>query len=132
MTYRLTRRAPQDISDIWKYIADDNERAADSFVDLLTRHFSLLGDNPYAGRRRVTSCELDTGAFQSASTWCFTGLPNREYKFSVFCTAAATSRRSFGNNDHLLPSETARTRSSGGHVRAWKFSSTITILRTWR
>ncbi len=52
MTYRLTRRARQDVANIWKYIADDNERAADSFVDLLTRQFALLADNPYAGRRR--------------------------------------------------------------------------------
>lgn len=52
MTYRLTRRARQDVLDIWKYIADDDESAADWFVDLLTRHFALLGDNPHAGRKR--------------------------------------------------------------------------------
>jgi toxin ParE1/3/4 len=52
MTYRVTRRARRDILGIWRYIAEDNERAADRLVDLLTRYFQLLGDNPRAGRRR--------------------------------------------------------------------------------
>ena len=52
MTYRLTRRARQDVLHIWKYIADESEVAADRFVDLLTHYFALLGDNPHAGRRR--------------------------------------------------------------------------------
>jgi toxin ParE1/3/4 len=52
MTYRLTRRARQDVLDIWRYIAQDNEPAADRFVDLLVHHFQLIGDNPYIGRRR--------------------------------------------------------------------------------
>ncbi|MBZ5618277.1 MAG: type II toxin-antitoxin system RelE/ParE family toxin [Acidobacteriia bacterium] len=52
MTYRLTRRARRDVLDIWWRIAEDNEPAADRFIDLLTRHFRLLGDNPHVGRRR--------------------------------------------------------------------------------
>jgi toxin ParE1/3/4 len=52
MAYRLTRRARKDILAIWRHIANDNERAADRFVDLLTHRFRLLGDNPYAGRIR--------------------------------------------------------------------------------
>jgi toxin ParE1/3/4 len=52
MTYRLTKRARRDVLQIWRYIAEDNESAADRFVDLLTHHFRMLGDNPYAGRRR--------------------------------------------------------------------------------
>jgi plasmid stabilization system protein ParE len=52
MTYRVTRRARRDILGIWRYIAEDNERAADRFIDLLTRHFQVLGDNPRARRRR--------------------------------------------------------------------------------
>ena len=51
-TYRLTRRARQDVLRIWRRIADDNEPAADRFIDLLTHHFRLLGDFPQAGRRR--------------------------------------------------------------------------------
>ena len=52
MTYRLARRARADVLDIWRYIAADNETAADRFIDLLTRRFRLLGENPYAGRVR--------------------------------------------------------------------------------
>jgi toxin ParE1/3/4 len=52
MTYRLSKRARDDTRSIWRHIADDNEPAADRFVDLLVRHFRLLGDNPHAGRRR--------------------------------------------------------------------------------
>jgi len=51
-TYRLARRARRDILNIWQYIADDNEEAADRFIDLLIHYFTLLGDNPKAGRRR--------------------------------------------------------------------------------
>lgn len=52
INYRLTRRARQDVSAIWRRIAEDSEPAGDRFVDLLVRHFRLLGDNPHAGRRR--------------------------------------------------------------------------------
>ena len=52
MTYRLTRRARRDVLEIWRRIAEDNEPAADRFIDLLTYHFRLLGDNPHVGRRR--------------------------------------------------------------------------------
>lgn len=52
MTYRLTRRARRDVLDIWRRIAEDSETAADRFIDLLTRHFRLLGDNPHVGQRR--------------------------------------------------------------------------------
>ena len=51
-SYRLTRRARRDVLEIWQRIADDSEQAADRFVDRLTHHFQLLGDNPHAGRRR--------------------------------------------------------------------------------
>jgi toxin ParE1/3/4 len=50
--YRLTRQARQDMLTIWRHIAEDNETAADLFMDLLTAKLNLLGDNPYAGRRR--------------------------------------------------------------------------------
>jgi toxin ParE1/3/4 len=52
MTYRLTRRARRDVLAIWVYIAEENELAADRFVELLTHHFELLGKHPYAGRSR--------------------------------------------------------------------------------
>lgn len=56
MAYRLVQRARRDVIEIWRYIADDNETAADRFIDLLTHHFRILGDNPYAGRRRDELC----------------------------------------------------------------------------
>jgi toxin ParE1/3/4 len=52
MAYRLSARARCDVLRIWDCIAADNEAAADRFVDLLVRHFELLGDNPHIGRRR--------------------------------------------------------------------------------
>jgi toxin ParE1/3/4 len=52
MGYRLTARARRDVLQIWSYIAEDSETAADRFVDLLIQHFQLLGDNPHIGRRR--------------------------------------------------------------------------------
>ena len=51
MTHRLSRPARRDVLLIWRHIAQDNEPAADRFVDRLMRAF-LLGDNPHAGRRR--------------------------------------------------------------------------------
>jgi plasmid stabilization system protein ParE len=50
MAYRLTRRARRDVLNIWRRIAEDNESAADRFIDLLTHHFRLLADVPYVGR----------------------------------------------------------------------------------
>jgi toxin ParE1/3/4 len=52
MTYRLTTRARRDILGIWVNIAENNQSAADRFVDLLTHRFALLGKNPYLGRAR--------------------------------------------------------------------------------
>jgi toxin ParE1/3/4 len=52
MTYRLSGRARRDLVEIWRYIANDNESAADRFIDLITQRFGLLGENPYAGRSR--------------------------------------------------------------------------------
>ena len=52
MTYRLSGRARRDLVQIWRYIANDNEPAADRFIDLITQRFELLGENPYAGRSR--------------------------------------------------------------------------------
>ncbi len=52
MAYRLTRRARRDVLNIWRHIAENNELAADRFIDSLTHHFRLLGDMPYLGRQR--------------------------------------------------------------------------------
>jgi toxin ParE1/3/4 len=52
MTYRLSEHARQDLLHIWNHIAEDNEPAADRFLDLLIQHLDLLAKNPYVGRRR--------------------------------------------------------------------------------
>ncbi len=52
MTYRLSRRARRDLLQIWSYIAEENELAADHFIDLLIQHLQLLGRNPHIGRHR--------------------------------------------------------------------------------
>lgn len=52
MAYRLTRRARRDVLNIWQHIAENNEHAADRFIDSLTHYFRLLGDLPYLGRQR--------------------------------------------------------------------------------
>jgi plasmid stabilization system protein ParE len=38
-TDRLTRHARRDLLEIWQHIAEDDELAADRFIDLLIRHF---------------------------------------------------------------------------------------------
>jgi toxin ParE1/3/4 len=58
VTYRLSKKARGDLLEIWRYIAADNESAADRFIDLLTQRFQLLGKNPSLGGNRD---ELRTG-----------------------------------------------------------------------
>ena len=38
--------------DIWRHIAEDNEAAADRFIDLITHYIRLLGKIRMPGRRR--------------------------------------------------------------------------------
>jgi toxin ParE1/3/4 len=52
VNYYLSSRARRDILLLWNYIAEDNEQAADRFVDFLIQRFKLLGRNPHIGRRR--------------------------------------------------------------------------------
>ncbi len=51
-SYRLSERVLRDLEDIWSFIAEKNEAAADSFIDRIIQTFELLGNNPYAGRSR--------------------------------------------------------------------------------
>jgi len=39
-------RARSDLSEIWDYIAADNETRADAFVDLIDRKFQALASHP--------------------------------------------------------------------------------------
>jgi toxin ParE1/3/4 len=41
-----------DLTEIWDYIADDNERRADAFVDLIDQKFQELARHPHMGRSR--------------------------------------------------------------------------------
>ncbi len=50
--YVLTERASADLLDIWDYIAEHDEGAADKLIDQLFDRFSLLADNPLMGSAR--------------------------------------------------------------------------------
>ncbi len=54
MANRLVRTplARLDLIDIWQFIADDNEKAADGFLDKIERALLMLRDNVLAGRAR--------------------------------------------------------------------------------
>jgi toxin ParE1/3/4 len=49
--------ARRDLSEIWEYIADDNETQADAFVDLIDRKFQELAHHPNMGRSREELAE---------------------------------------------------------------------------
>lgn len=51
---KVTRRprARQDLIEIWTYIADDNETAADGVLDRIDGVLAMLANNPLAGRER--------------------------------------------------------------------------------
>ena len=49
------RKSPQaeiDIASIWRFIAEDNVRAADAMLDRIDQAFDMLARNPMAGRAR--------------------------------------------------------------------------------
>jgi len=48
----ISRSARADLVDIWRYIARDSARQADSFVDRLYEKCGLLANNPNVGRSR--------------------------------------------------------------------------------
>lgn len=50
----ITKRplARSDLSEIWDYIAADNETRADAFVDLIDRKIQALAGQPNMGRAR--------------------------------------------------------------------------------
>ena len=51
-------RTRSDLSEIWDYIAADNETQADAFVDLIDPKFQALAGHPNLGRSRE---ELEEG-----------------------------------------------------------------------
>lgn len=46
-------RARQDLLDLWDYMADENETAADGVLDRVESVLVMLADNPEAGRLRA-------------------------------------------------------------------------------
>ena len=54
MARRVTQRpkAERDLIEIWQFIADDNEPAADRLLDRIDRALLTLCDNPHVGRAR--------------------------------------------------------------------------------
>tara|TARA_B100000378_G_C17914672_1_gene367488 strand:- start:162 stop:458 length:297 start_codon:yes stop_codon:yes gene_type:complete len=54
LSLRITRRprAREDLLEVWGYIADDNETAADRMLDRIEQKLLMLADHPHAGRER--------------------------------------------------------------------------------
>jgi toxin ParE1/3/4 len=49
--YRLTKKAVEDLSIIWKYTFDNwSENQADIYYHLLIENFKEIADNPYIGK----------------------------------------------------------------------------------
>ena len=91
-TYRLTRHARRDLLEIWQRIAEDDESAADRFIDLLIHHFQILGENPRAGRRR-DELRPSSAAFPPANASSFIASRNRGCASCAWCTVAVISGR---------------------------------------
>jgi len=49
---RLSDQALEDLSDIWLFIAKDNQTAASKLVHEITLKYNKLADNPFMGRSR--------------------------------------------------------------------------------
>jgi toxin ParE1/3/4 len=54
-SYRLTRRATQDVLDIWSYIGKDSVSAADRFTERLHQKFQQLARGVVSGESFVDS-----------------------------------------------------------------------------
>ena len=50
--FRVSRRATDDLLEIWVYVAADSAANADRLHGLLHRKFTSLADSPYIGRGR--------------------------------------------------------------------------------
>src|SRR5436305_290858 len=49
----VTRTAEADLLEIWSYIFEQNERAADRVIDEITDKYDLLCEFPHLGRLRT-------------------------------------------------------------------------------
>ena len=50
--FKITGAAEDDLLDIWEYIAEDNESAADKLLRGLNTKFHALSEQPGIGRER--------------------------------------------------------------------------------
>jgi len=64
---RVSAKADRDLIGIWKYIAAENESAADRFFDLLHEKFRALAAAPGIGAGQTTSSGA-RGSFRSENT----------------------------------------------------------------
>jgi plasmid stabilization system protein ParE len=51
-SYRLSREAERDLHEIWDYISQDDQFAADRLLDSLRTIFLNLGEYPHMGQHR--------------------------------------------------------------------------------
>ena len=49
---RRSPRARADLLQLWRFIAEDNEIAADGVIDRIEQALHMLADHPQAGRPR--------------------------------------------------------------------------------
>ena len=49
--YLLTPRAQADLDEIWLYVAQNRQEAADRLIDRIVGHFALLSANPGIGQQ---------------------------------------------------------------------------------
>ena len=50
--YVISDEAPEDLVEIWAYIATDSENAASRTLDVIYERFQLLAENPMIGQSR--------------------------------------------------------------------------------
>lgn len=50
--YRVSDVARRDLDEIWLFIAQDNQDAADQFIRTLVSRFPMLASQPEMGRQR--------------------------------------------------------------------------------
>lgn len=73
---RRSPRARADLLQLWRFIAEDNETAADGVIDRIEQVLHMLADYPQAGRQRP---EISAGlrSFQIGGSILFYRLADR-------------------------------------------------------
>ena len=68
MAFSIWPRARRDLQEIWVYIAQDSEDAADHWYDSMRKHFGRRDQNPRMGRDTATGGGRGCAAGRSVST----------------------------------------------------------------